>query len=85
MKKTISQKKLILALVHFQKKFIRSVREGVEDYQKVGLMLSGGLDSSAVAAGLHQCGKRFQAYSADFSHIQNNKEINEIKYQKIVW
>jgi len=51
--------------------------------QKVGLMLSGGLDSSAIAIALKDNNyDDVRTYSANFRHVKDNNNIDEATYQK---
>ena len=56
----------------------KSVRSQLMGEVPVGVLLSGGLDSSAIAAGLHQAGARLAAYSIGFP------EVNEFAYSREV-
>lgn len=56
----------------------KSVRSQLMGEVPVGVLLSGGLDSSAIAASLHQAGARLAAYSIGFP------EVNEFAYSREV-
>ena len=53
--------------------------------KNLGLMLSGGLDSSSIAIALKESNfNQVRTYSANFYHVHNNSDIHEAKYQKNV-
>lgn len=68
----------------FKKVFMRAVKRRVNIFKnlKIGIMLSGGLDSSAISIGIKSNNlKDVKLLSIDFSHV-NNENIDELKFQK---
>ena len=64
----------------------RAVRRRTNFFKnsKIGVMFSGGLDSSSIALAIHNVGlKNINLYSADFSHVNDNN-INEYEFQENV-
>ena len=58
----------------------RSVRERLIADVEVGLLLSGGIDSSLLAWFAKKAGKNLRVFSASF----NNQDLDEVKYAKMV-
>lgn len=52
--------------------------------EPVGVFLSGGIDSSTVAALLVQAGIKVRAYALDFEPVLNNKGLSELPYAQQV-
>ena len=51
--------------------------------KNIGVMMSGGLDSSAIAIALMENNySHVKTYSANFQHVTSNSNIHETKYQK---
>ena len=67
----------------FKRLFYHSVTSLTRKDKKVGVMLSGGLDSSAVAIALKENNyDEVFTYSANFHHVDDNNYMHESKYQK---
>ncbi len=67
----------------FKEILYKAVTSLVNRKKKIGVMMSGGLDSSAIAIALKQNNYNdVKTYSANFSHVTNNSEIHEEKYQR---
>ena len=67
----------------FKKLFYHSVTSLTRKDKKVGVMLSGGLDSSAVAIALKENNyDEVFTYSANFHHVDDNNYMHESKYQE---
>ena len=68
----------------FKKIFYKSVESVSNRNKKIGLMMSGGLDSSAIAIALKENDfNDIKTYSANFRHI-SNCNIDETLYQENV-
>ena len=72
-----------------QEKFKEALYCAVNNYshkeKKIGVMMSGGLDSSSIAIALKENDYHdVRTYSANFNHISDNKDLDESKYQKNV-
>ena len=68
----------------FKIKFEQAIKRCWRDATKIGLMFSGGQDSSAIAAGLKTCGySNIQSFSCNFSHLSESARIlsDEAEYQ----
>ena len=62
--------------IFFEKIFLNSVRKGLTDNQKIGLLFSGGLDSRTVLSGLLKCGVKPICFtSADPADVPLAKKI----------
>jgi asparagine synthase (glutamine-hydrolysing) len=71
------------ALEDFKNHLYRSIECVPKEEKTIGLMMSGGLDSSAIAIALKENDfKNVKTYSANFLHINNYHKIDETKYQK---
>ena len=69
----------------FKKYLFSSVASLVKKDKKVGVMMSGGLDSSAITIALKENSySDVNTYSANFDHINDDKYSHETKYQKNV-
>ena len=61
------------------------VQENIIKSDNIGIMLSGGLDSSAIAVSMKNLGyKNIKTFSANFSHIKKINNIDERSYQQNV-
>lgn len=74
---------------NLHEKFKESLYCAVNNYsnkeKKIGVMMSGGLDSSSIAIALKENNyDDVRTYSANFHHISNNDDLDETKYQKNV-
>ena len=68
---------------NFKKFLYRSVNNYANRGKKIGVMMSGGLDSSAIAIALKENDhNEVRTYSANFNHIPNNNDLDETEYQK---
>ena len=68
----------------FKKYLLNSVASVVKKDKKIGVMMSGGLDSSAITIALKENNlNQVYTYSANFDHI-NDSLLHETKYQKNV-
>ena len=68
----------------FKIKFEQAIKRCWRDATRIGLMFSGGQDSSAIAAGLKTCGySNIQSFSCNFSHLSESARIlsDEAEYQ----
>ena len=71
--------------ITFQKVFETAVHKRSSKFNYITVMLSGGLDSSAVAVALkNSLSKNIETISANFSHIDDSSETDEARYQKFV-
>ena len=62
-----------------------AVSKRAKRFKRIGLMLSGGLDSSSIAIALKNTSKKeVKTISANFSHLDKNTKTDETKYQKNV-
>lgn len=69
----------------FKKHFLNSVASFARKDKKIGVMMSGGLDSSAITVALKENNiNQVYTYSANFDHIKDNENLHETKYQKNV-
>tara|TARA_Y100000991_G_C21963949_1_gene345877 strand:- start:183 stop:1886 length:1704 start_codon:yes stop_codon:yes gene_type:complete len=69
----------------FKKTLYKSVIGMTDRKKRIGIMMSGGLDSSAIAISLKKNNyKNVKTYSANFDHLRNNGGIDEMPYQKNV-
>ena len=67
----------------FKKHLLNSVASLKKD-KKIGVMMSGGLDSSAITVALKENNlNQVYTYSANFDHIKDNENLHETKYQKM--
>jgi len=60
--------------------FLKSVSERIRNEEKVGIWLSGGIDSSVLVYLASQCGKKINTYTVGY----HNSKIDESKYADIV-
>jgi asparagine synthase (glutamine-hydrolysing) len=68
---------------NFKKFFYQSVSVLANKDKKIGVMMSGGLDSSAIAIALKEnYYENVHTYSANFSHVSDNKNLDEAVFQK---
>ena len=69
----------------FKKTLYKSVIGMTNRKKRIGVMMSGGLDSSAIAISLKKNNyENVKTYSANFDHLRNNDGIDEMPYQKNV-
>lgn len=69
----------------FKKLFFNSVTRPLERDKKIGVMMSGGLDSSAITIALKENNfNDVYTYSTNFHHVNDSKYMHETKYQKNV-
>lgn len=74
-------------LKDFQIKLEKAIERSWSNDSKVGVMFSGGLDSSAITVGLRDCGyEKIETFSCNFSHLPNStrKLSDEADYQNFV-
>ena len=63
----------------------KAVKKREIRFKRIGLMLSGGLDSSSIAVALKNTSKKeVKTISANFSHLNKNTRTDETDYQKNV-
>lgn len=68
---------------NFKNFFYQSVSVLANKDKKIGVMMSGGLDSSAIAIALKENHyENVHTYSANFSHVSDNKNLDEAVFQK---
>jgi len=68
---------------NFKKSLYRSVIGMADKNKRIGVMMSGGLDSSAIAIALKENNyKNVRTYSANFKHLKNSSVIDETIYQR---
>lgn len=70
----------------YKKKFkfflYHSITSLADKNKNIGLMMSGGLDSSAIAIALKENNyNQIKTYSANFKHVASDSKIHETKYQ----
>ncbi len=68
----------------FKIKFEQAIKRCWRDGRRIGLMFSGGLDSSAIAAGLKACGySDIKSFSCNYSHLPDRTKFlsDEAEYQ----
>lgn len=69
----------------FKESLYHSVEGIIKRDKRIGVMMSGGLDSSAIAIALKERNyENVRTYSANFNHVTKDKEIDETTYQKNV-
>lgn len=69
----------------FKKFFFNSVTRSLKKDKKIGVMMSGGLDSSAITIALKENNfGNVYTYSSNFHHVNDSKYEHESKYQKNV-
>lgn len=69
----------------FKKLFFNSVTRTLKKDKKIGVMMSGGLDSSAITIALKENNfNDVYTYSSNFHHVNDSKYTHETKYQKNV-
>lgn len=67
----------------FKKLLYESVINLTNRDKRIGVMMSGGLDSSAIAIALKENNfTNVRTYSANFNHIKNSDKLDETIYQK---
>lgn len=67
----------------FKNFFLHSVSSYLTKDKKIGVMMSGGLDSSAITIALNQSNYNdVNTYSSNFHHVNDIKYLHESKYQK---
>ena len=68
----------------FKYKFEQAIKRCWGDVKRIGLMFSGGQDSSAIAMGLRECGFReVKSFSCNYSHLPEStrSRSDEMEYQ----
>jgi len=83
----LNKEKILSKFISFDSVIHSSISNSVGRFKdkKIGLMMSGGLDSSSIAIGLKKNAfQNIETYSANFSNIKKNEKIDERVFQNNV-